>query len=139
MIATVQTAATDGLAVPRRRLALLLLLAPALLWLFGLIVLPHIELAVLSLRARVAPRVFEWSLAQVLDLLRGAALLAHVRAHGDDVDRRDARYVRDRVPGRLVHREDRQGPRAVAAFRAVPDPVLGERDRAHAGMDDPAA
>ena len=64
MIATVQTAATDGLAVPRRRLALLLLLAPALLWLFGLIVLPHIELAVLSLRARVAPRVFEWSLAQ---------------------------------------------------------------------------
>jgi len=49
---------------PRARLALLLLLAPALVWLVGLIVLPHVELAVLSLRARVAPRVFEWSLAQ---------------------------------------------------------------------------
>jgi spermidine/putrescine transport system permease protein len=48
----------------RARLALALLLAPALLWLFGLIVLPHLELAVLSLRARVAPRVYEPSLAQ---------------------------------------------------------------------------
>ena len=55
---------TAGSAAPRARLALLLLLAPALLWLVGLIVLPHVELALLSLRARVAPRVFEWSLAQ---------------------------------------------------------------------------
>ncbi len=46
------------------RLLLLLLLAPALLWLIGLIVLPHIELGILSLRARVAPRVYEVSLAQ---------------------------------------------------------------------------
>ncbi len=49
---------------PRARLGVLLLLAPALLWLVGLIVLPHVELAVLSLRARVAPRVYEWSLDQ---------------------------------------------------------------------------
>ena len=49
---------------PGTGLALLLLVAPALLWLVGLIVLPHVELAFLSLRARVAPRVFEWSLAQ---------------------------------------------------------------------------
>lgn len=47
-----------------RRLLFLLLLAPALLWLIGLIVLPHVELGVLSLRARVAPRVYEPSLAQ---------------------------------------------------------------------------
>ena len=46
------------------QLAFFLLLAPALLWLGALIVLPHVELAVLSLRARVAPRVYEWSLAQ---------------------------------------------------------------------------
>jgi len=46
------------------RLALFLLLAPAVVWLGALIVLPHVELAVLSLRARVAPRVYEWSLAQ---------------------------------------------------------------------------
>ena len=51
-------------APTRARLALLLLLAPALVWLVGLIVLPHVELAILSLRARVAPRVYELSLAQ---------------------------------------------------------------------------
>lgn len=43
---------------------LMLLLAPALLWLLGLIVLPHVELGILSMRARVAPRVYEPSLAQ---------------------------------------------------------------------------
>lgn len=46
------------------RLLLMLLLAPALLWLLGLIVLPHVELGILSLRARVAPRVYEVSLDQ---------------------------------------------------------------------------
>ncbi|HTQ00120.1 MAG TPA: ABC transporter permease [Casimicrobiaceae bacterium] len=46
------------------RLALLLLMAPALVWLVGLIVLPHVELAVLSLRTRVAPRVYEFGLDQ---------------------------------------------------------------------------
>ena len=48
-------------AISSSRLALLLLMAPALVWLLGLIVLPHIDLAVLSLRTRVAPRVYEWS------------------------------------------------------------------------------
>ena len=43
---------------------LMLLLAPALLWLVGLIVLPHVELGILSLRERVAPRVYQPSLAQ---------------------------------------------------------------------------
>ena len=47
-----------------RRIAVLLLVAPALVWLFGLVVLPHVELAILSLHARIAPRVFAWSLAQ---------------------------------------------------------------------------
>lgn len=52
---------------PQRLVRLLLpglLLAPALLWLFGLIVLPHVDLALLSLRARVAPGEYEPSLAQ---------------------------------------------------------------------------
>jgi len=48
----------------RRRVVFLLLIAPALIWLVGLIVIPHLELALLSLRARVAPRVYELSLAQ---------------------------------------------------------------------------
>lgn len=51
-------------AAGSKRLALGLLLAPALLWLAGLIVLPHLELGVLSLRARTAPRQYEASLAQ---------------------------------------------------------------------------
>jgi len=55
---------SGALAAPRGRLALLLLLAPALVWLAGLIVIPHIELATLSLRARIAPRMYEPSLAQ---------------------------------------------------------------------------
>jgi spermidine/putrescine transport system permease protein len=49
---------------PRGRLALLLLMAPALVWLVGLIILPHLELAILSLRTRVAPRVYEIGLDQ---------------------------------------------------------------------------
>ena len=52
------------LAARRARLSLVLLLAPAAVWLVGLIVLPHVDLALLSLRARVAPRVYEWSFRQ---------------------------------------------------------------------------
>lgn len=48
----------------RRRLVLLWLLAPALLWLALLIILPHVELAILALRQRVAPHVYEPSLLQ---------------------------------------------------------------------------
>jgi spermidine/putrescine transport system permease protein len=48
----------------QRRLVLALLLAPALLWLLALIILPHVDLAVLSFRERVAPREYTPSLAQ---------------------------------------------------------------------------
>jgi spermidine/putrescine transport system permease protein len=48
----------------RGRLSLGLLLAPALLWLGALIVLPHVDLAVLSFRERVGPRAYVASLAQ---------------------------------------------------------------------------
>ncbi len=54
-------------AIPARwhgRLGLGLLLAPALLWLFALILLPHVDLAVLSFRERVGPRQYVPSLAQ---------------------------------------------------------------------------
>jgi spermidine/putrescine transport system permease protein len=53
-----------AVTTPQARLVLFLLLAPALLWLVGLIVLPHLDLAVLSLRQRVAPRQYELSMAQ---------------------------------------------------------------------------
>ena len=49
---------------PQARWLFILLLAPAVLWLTALLVLPHIELGILSLRVRVAPRVYEASLAQ---------------------------------------------------------------------------
>ena len=47
-----------------RKLMLALLLAPALLWLMMLIVLPHVDLALLSLRQRVGPRTYQTSLTQ---------------------------------------------------------------------------
>jgi spermidine/putrescine transport system permease protein len=48
----------------RGRLSLGLLLAPAVLWLGALIVLPHVDLAALSFRERVGPRQYAASLAQ---------------------------------------------------------------------------
>ena len=47
-----------------RRFFLGLLLAPALLWLVGLVVLPHVELLLLSLQARVGPGEYAASLDQ---------------------------------------------------------------------------
>jgi spermidine/putrescine transport system permease protein len=46
------------------RLSLGLLLAPAVLWLGALIVLPHVDLAVLSFRERIGPRQYAASLEQ---------------------------------------------------------------------------
>jgi spermidine/putrescine transport system permease protein len=46
------------------RLVLVLLLAPALLWLLALIILPHLDLALLSFRERTAPGEYRASLAQ---------------------------------------------------------------------------
>ena len=48
----------------RRRMMLAVLLTPALLWLFALIILPHVELALLSFRERIAPRTYAASLTQ---------------------------------------------------------------------------
>jgi spermidine/putrescine transport system permease protein len=48
----------------RNQLMLGLLLAPALLWLLALIILPHVDLALLSFRERIAPREFQTSFAQ---------------------------------------------------------------------------
>jgi spermidine/putrescine transport system permease protein len=46
------------------RFALALLLAPAVLWLGALIILPHVDLAMLSFRERVGPRRYVVSLAE---------------------------------------------------------------------------
>lgn len=45
------------------RLSLLLLLAPLGLWLFILIILPHVDMLLISLHEKVAPRVYEYSTA----------------------------------------------------------------------------
>jgi spermidine/putrescine transport system permease protein len=47
-----------------RRLLLWLLLAPALVWLLGLTLLPHLDLALLSFRERTGPGEYAYSLAQ---------------------------------------------------------------------------
>ena len=57
-------AASASRAGWHHKLVLALLLGPALLWLLGLIILPHLDLAVLSFRERVAPREYVASLAQ---------------------------------------------------------------------------
>ncbi|MBU4518695.1 MAG: ABC transporter permease, partial [Gammaproteobacteria bacterium] len=51
-------------ATAHRRWMLGLLLAPALLWLVGLVILPHVELLLLSLQARVGPGEYAASLDQ---------------------------------------------------------------------------
>jgi spermidine/putrescine transport system permease protein len=48
------------------RLATALLVAPAVLWLSVLLVLPHVEIAILSFSERVAPRVYAFGLANYL-------------------------------------------------------------------------
>ena len=48
----------------QRRLVLALLLGPALLWLLALIILPHVDLALLSFRERSGPGEYRASLAQ---------------------------------------------------------------------------
>jgi spermidine/putrescine transport system permease protein len=53
-----------GAALWRRRMMLAVLLTPALLWLFALIILPHVQLALLSFRERIAPRTYAASLMQ---------------------------------------------------------------------------
>ena len=50
-----------------RRLAFFLLLTPLLLWVLLLVVIPHIDLLVLSFREKVAPRVYRTSLANYGD------------------------------------------------------------------------
>ncbi len=52
------------------RLSLFLLLAPFLLWIVLLIVLPHIGIGWLSLREKVAPRVYEFGFGNYIDFIR---------------------------------------------------------------------
>ncbi|MEM1046859.1 MAG: ABC transporter permease [Pseudomonadota bacterium] len=52
-----------------KRLVLILLFAPFALWISLLIILPHIGMVALSLREKVAPRVYEFSFANYLDFI----------------------------------------------------------------------
>src|SRR5262245_52498324 len=46
-----------------RKLALFLVMAPFLLWIALLVVIPHIDLLILSMREKIAPRVYETGFA----------------------------------------------------------------------------
>lgn len=52
------------------RLSLYLLLAPFLLWIVLLIVLPHVGIGYLSLREKVAPRVYTFGFGNYIEFLR---------------------------------------------------------------------
>ncbi|GLQ07625.1 ABC transporter permease [Sneathiella chinensis] len=49
------------------KLGLLLLMAPLLIWLFALILLPHVDMFFLSIREKVAPRVYQTSMANYME------------------------------------------------------------------------
>ncbi len=53
-----------------RRLSLILLFAPFALWISLLIILPHLGMVVLSLREKVAPRVYEFGLGNYIDFIQ---------------------------------------------------------------------
>lgn len=53
-----------------RRLFLWLLFAPFFLWIVLLIIIPHIGMVALSLREKVAPRVYEFSFANYVEFLQ---------------------------------------------------------------------
>ncbi len=63
-MASVPMQANAGQATWHGRFVVILLLAPAMLWLGALIILPHVDLAILSFRERVGPRQYVASLAQ---------------------------------------------------------------------------
>lgn len=52
-----------------RRLSLILLLTPFVLWIVLLIVVPHIGIGLLSLREKVAPRVYTFSFANYIEFI----------------------------------------------------------------------
>ncbi|MGO1120595.1 ABC transporter permease [Rhodovibrionaceae bacterium A322] len=52
-----------------KRLSLILLFTPFALWISLLIILPHVGMVVLSLREKVAPRVYEFGLANYIDFI----------------------------------------------------------------------
>ena len=53
-----------------KRLSLILLFAPFALWLVLLIILPHIGIVALSLREKVAPRVYEFGFGNYIDFIQ---------------------------------------------------------------------
>ncbi len=64
-----QASAGAGETAMGRRLALFLLLAPAVLWIGLLVILPHVEIAILSFSQRVAARVYTFGFANYLEFL----------------------------------------------------------------------
>ncbi|WP_069299294.1 ABC transporter permease [Neptunicoccus sediminis] len=52
-----------------KRLSLILLFAPFALWIALLIILPHMGMVVLSLREKVAPRVYEFGFGNYIDFI----------------------------------------------------------------------
>lgn len=52
-----------------KRLSLILLFAPFALWIFLLIIVPHAGMVVLSLREKIAPRVYEYGFGNYIDFI----------------------------------------------------------------------
>ncbi len=60
------TAAAPSPAGPAFKLSTVLLLAPLVVWLLALVIVPHIDMLIVSLREKVAPRVYEFGFGNYL-------------------------------------------------------------------------
>jgi len=109
------------------------------LWLGALIVLPHVDLAVLSLRERIGPRHYVPSLAQYRTFFT-EPLYWHVFVR-TAVMSVIATFLTLLLAFPIAWIIAKAGQRALGftPFHPVPDSVLGERDRSYIGMDDSSA
>src|ERR1022692_1017281 len=75
----------------------------------------------------------------VQDFFHGTALLARVRAYRGHVGRRHLFDVAAGIPDGMDHREARTRTGPFDAIHPMSDSLLGERNRPHPRLDDPAA
>jgi spermidine/putrescine transport system permease protein len=118
-----------------KRLSLILLFAPFALWITLLIILPHIGMVTLSLRKRVAPRVYEYGFGNYIDflnepiywntLLRTGSMSLLVTALALLIGFPIAYYIA-KIAGQ---------PHPRCPVPALPDPALGERPDPRVRLD----
>ena len=121
------------------RLGFFLLLTPLVLWLSLLIVIPHIDMFLVSMRERVGVRQYETSFANYLTFFTEPLYIwTFVRTAVMSVLATIITLL-IAFPVSLFIAKIARGRTATGAVRALPDPVLRLGAGAHLRLDDPAA